>query len=351
MDGKDASSKANLEILKEFSRKILSDLNQLLREIKKTQSARDRLYFSEYEIATRRQRGMTKIAQVKNFLPRYKKLLSGLQEEDKAVVFSIISRLSILDRISHPLDMFTEEEKKQLAKVDLFKQSILRINDNLYCYRDFFLPINHFEPSVFLYRHGIDKLEYPDRIKNKSILDIGAFIGDSALVLKELTDKKIYSFEPIQENYDLMLKTIELNDIKNVAPIKGGAGADNAVINIFSAGSSSSADQVMAMGSQKGEECRIYKIDDFVKENNIEVGLIKVDIEGFERQFIQGAVETIKTQKPALLLSVYHNADDFLDIKSIIEDMDLGYKFKIFKPVDGMVSSEVLLICEAGYSE
>ena len=86
-------------------------------------------------------------------------------------------------------------------------------------------------------------------------------------------------------------------------------------------------------------------LDDFVRKNNIEVGLIKVDIEGYEQHFLKGAEQTIKTQKPALLISIYHNIDDYLHIKPMIESWNLGYKFKIRKPEESLFL-ETLLIAE-----
>ena len=65
----------------------------------------------------------------------------------------------------------------------------------MYCYKHYFLPIRHFEPSVFYYRHGIDCIENPEKIRQRDILDIGGFIGDSVLVLEPLTKKRIFSFE------------------------------------------------------------------------------------------------------------------------------------------------------------
>jgi hypothetical protein len=46
------------------------------------------------------------------------------------------------------------------------------------------------------------------------------------------------------------------------------------------------------------------------------------------------------------LISVYHNISDFLDIKPFIENLDLGYTFDIYKPIDGSISGETLLICQ-----
>ena len=60
----------------------------------------------------------------------------------------------------------------------------------------------------------------------------------------------------------------------------------------------------------------------------------------------KGALETIRTQKPTLILSIYHNASDFFDIKPLIENLDLGYKFKVHKPFDYTIVAETVLICE-----
>lgn len=53
-------------------------------------------------------------------------------------------------------------------------------------------------------------------------------------------------------------------------------------------------------------------LDEYVDSENIEIGLIKVDIEGAERNFLKGAKKTICEQKPILLISIYHSAEDFL---------------------------------------
>src|SRR5690606_21058481 len=69
-------------------------------------------------------------------------------------------------------------------------------------------------------------------------------------------------------------------------------------------------------------------IDDFVRENNPEkIDFIKMDIEGAETFSLDGAMETIKTFKPKLAISVYHSLPDFYNILRMIKDLNLGYKF------------------------
>lgn len=68
-------------------------------------------------------------------------------------------------------------------------------------------------------------------------------------------------------------------------------------------------------------------------EHKLDVGMIKVDIEGAEQSFLKGAKKTISEQKPTLLISIYHNLDDLMAIKPMIEEWNLGYKFRIYRPV------------------
>lgn len=85
-----------------------------------------------------------------------------------------------------------------------------------------------------------------------------------------------------------------------------------------------------------------------MQEHGLNVGLIKVDTEGHEQPFLRGAEQTIRTQKPVLLISIYHNMPDFFHIKPMLESWNLGYSFRVHKPIDGSVALETLLIAEPG---
>jgi len=60
-------------------------------------------------------------------------------------------------------------------------------------------------------------------LSGKSILDLGAYIGDSAFIfMKSIPEiDKIYCFEPLQANYELLKKTIYKNKLENkFIPVK-----------------------------------------------------------------------------------------------------------------------------------
>lgn len=275
----------------------------------------------------------------------YKKLISGLDEESVKTVNQILYRFQQKDS-NGTNSGFTSKELKQLF--DLKRNfKVLKLSDNCFAWNDYLLPINHFEASVFFYQNGITNIKDTDKLKNKDIVDVGGFVGDSALIFSKYTNKKVYSFEPSSLNFDLMQKTVSMNNKKNIVPVKLGLGSKNQEAQIpidISSGLKTDQTSEEKYSSIESETIKITTLDQYVSENKIDIGLIKVDIEGNEQDFLKGAENTIKTQKPFLLLSIYHNPSDFFNIKPMIESWGLGYDFSIVKCVDGQICAETLLI-------
>ena len=87
-------------------------------------------------------------------------------------------------------------------------------------------------------------------------------------------------------------------------------------------------------------------IDEYVEKNSLKVGLIKTDVEGAEKNLIKGAMKTITEQRPTLLISIYHSAEDFFDIKPMLESLNLNYQFRIYRPSMMNVLTDTILIAE-----
>lgn len=283
-----------------------------------------------------------------DFKDKFLALVKNLDAESIKTIVRILKRQQMIKGTEgEKLDILTTEEQDKRIKIkEEFDFGRLKICDDLYCYNNYFLPVNHFEVSVFIDKHGIDLIEDISKTNNRDIIDAGGFIGDSILILSPLTRKKVYSFEAVTECFELMQKTISINKIENAVAIKSALGARNEVIDINVAGSVSSFNVPIADDMSCQEKVMVITLDEYVEKNDLDVGLIKVDIEGYEQEFLKGAEKTIKKCKPIMLISIYHNADDFFNIKPLIESWGLDYKFKIHKPKDLSISREVLLIAE-----
>ena len=281
---------------------------------------------------------------------RFNALISGLDNESRNTVSDIIHRMGMIADGNKSLqDVYTQREQEEFVRMnDEFSSKIVKLNDNLYYYNGYYLPVNQFDSSVFFTRYGIDKLTTLDSVRNKHIIDAGGYVGDTALLFSSYTDKSIHVFEASPSNMDIIRETIRLNQLENIVPVSKALGEKSGTAT-FSLGERNSCNSLVERPGYNYPnhiEVPVITLDDYVRENNLEVGLIKVDIEGGEQLLLKGAVETIRTQHPILLISIYHSANDFFEIKPMIEKMCDKYTFRIIKPANSAIVIETILLAE-----
>ncbi len=281
---------------------------------------------------------------------RFNALISGLDNESKNTVSDIIHRMEVISDGNKALrDIFSQREQDEFVRMnDEFKSKIVKLNDNLYYYNGYYLPVNQFDSSVFYSKYAIDELTTLDSVRNKDIIDAGGYVGDTALLFSSYTDKSIHVFEASPSNMDIIRETIRLNQLENIVPVSKALGEKSGTAT-FSLGERNSCNSLVERPGYNYPnhiEVPVITLDDYVRENNLEVGLIKVDIEGGEQLLLKGAVETIRTQHPILLISIYHSANDFFEIKPMIEKMCDKYTFRIIKPANSAIVIETILLAE-----
>ena len=281
---------------------------------------------------------------------RFSALISGLDNESRNTVSDIIHRMGMIADGNKSLqDVYTQREQEEFVRMnDEFSSKIVKLNDNLYYYNGYYLPVNQFDSSVFYSKYAIDELTTLDSVRNKDIIDAGGYVGDTALLFSSYTDKSIHVFEASPSNMDIIRETIRLNQLENIVPVSKALGEKSGTAT-FSLGERNSCNSLVERPSYNYPnhiEVPVITLDDYVRENNLEVGLIKVDIEGGEQLLLKGAVETIRTQHPILLISIYHSANDFFEIKPMIEKMCDKYTFRIIKPANSAIVIETILLAE-----
>lgn len=275
-------------------------------------------------------------------------LTKHLDADSVETISLALKRLFIVQQSSDEwMALYSAEEKRSIQHIkEHFFSSITPLSSTCFYYNGYLLPINHFESCVFWDRCGIPHLDHPERLRNLDIIDAGAFIGDSALIFSELTSGTVHAFEPVPDNYQHMLETITLNQKQNITPNLAALGDHCGKLAVSINDSSSSHFQNSAFSYQGQVEADMLTVDEYVDRYKLKIGLIKADVEGAEQMLLRGAIDTIKTQRPALLISIYHNADDFFHIKPMLENLNLGYRFKVRHPICGSVLTETLLIAE-----
>lgn len=296
------------------------------------------------------------ILQIDKYKEKLRRLFSGLDMEAAKNLRAILARqerCATKNSISFD-ELFSGEDAEAYRKLQEFENSVYRKGE-YFVYDDKILPVDSFEPESFLYAHGIKNLKTFTSIGNKTIIDVGAYIGDSVLAFRDFTNAPIICFEPNPYNFCMLNKTIELNSKKymfdNVITEKLALGDSIGEVSmgtsLYSSIQVHAAAKIGICGYK--DECynvNMVTLDSYVEEKNISIGLIKVDIEGFEQEFLKGALKTLNMQKPILCISIYHSDDDFFNIKPFIESLDLGYKFDFFQGVNRWLRNDIMLLCE-----
>lgn len=244
--------------------------------------------------------------------------------------------------------------------VNLIKKDSLYFADELEYQRIFsdfeinFLSKNRIDNFQFFGEYNIHafidlKLSGNEKnfIKNKDIIDAGAFTGDTSLPLSRLTNQNVYAFEPFKDSFSILKKNIESNNIKNIIPINKSLGNKNGERKLFLAGSNIQGITSVSNLRDYDTEINVQEttIDKFVEENNLDVGYINIDVEGAEMDLLDGAINTIKSQKPILRISIYHSVSDFFEIIPWIANLDLGYEFEVFKEQPWPFLSDTVVHC------
>lgn len=266
--------------------------------------------------------------------------LKNFPKESRNDAMNIILRAYAVYLINYQDTLFTNEELK--LQDEYIEFSNKNVSGNEIC--GFKFTDQSFNKHCFMNDFSQKDLEY---MGDKDIIDAGAYIGDSSLAFTKLTSANVHAFEPFEGSFNKMLDNIELNNIHNIVPIKASLSDINGEEKIYLSG-----DNIQGITSDekyrrydKSFTIKTMTIDKYVEVNDLNVGFIKVDVEGAEQRLLNGAIETIKSQKPILILSIYHKPEDFFEIKPWIEQLGLGYNFKISKERPWTFLADTVLEC------
>lgn len=136
-----------------------------------------------------------------------------------------------------------------------------------------------------------------------TFIDIGSHQGYYSYLASKHC-KLVYSIEPLKEFYNEIKYHIKLNSINNIILINQGLGNGKTI--------------------KYGNYLQIKtfqtkKFKDFYNEKNIHGScLLKIDVDGFEKDLIEGCEDLLKNKNIDIIMDIYfdriHNGYDLLDI-------------------------------------
>ncbi len=179
--------------------------------------------------------------------------------------------------------------------------------------------------------------------KSKDALDIGVYRGVYSYKLSQ-NFKYIHSFEPnpllfpyLEKNLNKIISNIKLYNLalsnnngttELKLPLRTKSIFQDNLEELYKLGAATMHPK-NEIRNYKKIPIKTKRLDDITIKNKI--GLIKIDVEGHEKNVIQGGIETIKNNKPILLVEIEerHTKTPVIDIIKFINS--IGYKTFISK--------------------
>ncbi|PIN67680.1 MAG: hypothetical protein COV98_01990 [Candidatus Altarchaeum sp. CG12_big_fil_rev_8_21_14_0_65_33_22] len=214
-------------------------------------------------------------------------------------------------------------------------------------------------PAIALYDiGGYENAEtelFESHIKEGDVvMDIGANIGYYTLVAAKLVgaNGKVYAFEPESINFSFLKKSVEINNYENVICEKKAVSNENGKLKLFLHKFQTGA-YTLVGGGDNYVEVETVKLDDYFKDKNSRVDVIKMDIEGAEGLALKGMEKILNENKdikffseiiPKQLEKTGISAKDYLDILT-------NAGFSIYEIVEEKDKSHLKLIQPSEFSE
>lgn len=162
-------------------------------------------------------------------------------------------------------------------------------------------------------------------------IDAGGCYGDTALYFahKAGPTGRVASFEFLPDNLGIYRKNLALNPslAERIRlyehPVWSTSGEE-----LFVSGNGPGTTVGPVRKTSDALKVTTLKIDDLVNSGDLEkVDFIKMDIEGAEMEALKGAENVLRTFRPKLAITVYHDFRDFWVIPQYLDSLGLGYRF------------------------
>ena len=167
------------------------------------------------------------------------------------------------------------------------------------------------------------------KLSSGVFIDIGANIGKYSVKLgRELGSRgKVIAIEPEKRNFNILMRNIELNSLKNVLAFKVACSNKNKEVNLYlrNYNLDNTGHSIKGSVGWPFEKVGCERLDSLVERLGLSrVDLIKIDVEGAEVEVLEGALKTLKKYKPNIICEI--KEDNFSKVKQILNH--LGYKLK-----------------------
>jgi FkbM family methyltransferase len=210
---------------------------------------------------------------------------------------------------------------------------LLRIDVPKYDYK-FYCRINNREDLVFMTNHEEDIIEHFTPKEGDIVVDIGAHMGRYTIISSKRVgaNGKVVAIEAHPNNFEMLNRNIELNQLTNVIPLNYAVYSKDKKIKLYLPEVESGYtiyNTIMsnrARTEDKFVEVNANTLDHLLQLKGImDINWVKIDVEGAELEVLKGATNVLSKSKDIALLIEVHGLDNYRPILEFLS----SYNFKI----------------------
>jgi FkbM family methyltransferase len=149
-------------------------------------------------------------------------------------------------------------------------------------------------------------------------IDVGANIGYFSMLAAQRQPSQVLAVEPVGRTFDVLARNVRHNGLGGVIhPLNVALGSHASTVRLVSTRGPKNHVEYAVGGNDRDlekVEASLTTLDSLLKSpgSPARVDFIKVDIEGYEYEFLKGARETIARFKPMMLMEVeQHRLEKF----------------------------------------
>ena len=175
------------------------------------------------------------------------------------------------------------------------------------------------EKLLRLITYQLFEMEYID--KQKSIIDVGCWIGDNTIPWSFLIDDAVvHAIDPSEKNLNFARKIASLNGKKNINWVKSVCSETIGEKLSFNG----TLEQASFKKDTTGDHAIVSNTLDNIINNSSykKISLMHVDVEGFEKQTIKGAMEIISNDKPIIIFEQHICSENSMELIKLLERLD-----------------------------
>jgi FkbM family methyltransferase len=165
-----------------------------------------------------------------------------------------------------------------------------------------------------------------ERLKKKmTVVDVGANIGYYTLLAAKRV-ARVIAIEPDGDCFEILKMNVEKNNLKNVVLIKTAAGSRKEKRGLIKDRNNMGNSHI---GGENGDVVLVDSLDNILI-NEQQIGLLKIDVQGWEPQVILGAKKILKRDRPEMFLE--YSPIDYLK-NNLDEKEMMNFLRKIYKGI------------------